>query len=116
MKNSAESLPKSDCTLLGQSWVSNGRDLRFVVGLPDGRKVAILFTWVAGLVCDLSYPDDAGGPPLTWDITYTVEEDRWVTMWDFGSRGSIRFSFEDAAYTEVPEELSSAGGDPPHGH
>ncbi len=101
MMNSVDDLPRSDSSLIGLAWVRDGRDLQLAVALGDGRQVTIIYTWVAGLACELSYPHDAGGPLLTWDVEYTASGGRHTALWDFASQGSLRFTFQDATYTDV---------------
>jgi hypothetical protein len=96
MELNLHDLAWSDCSLIGQTWVSDGRDLELAVRMGDGRRMVILFTWVAGLACELTYPENEGGAPLSWDVTYTQADSRWAALWDFGNRGSLRFTFQNA--------------------
>ena len=94
-----EELPNCDCSLLGLSWVSQGRDLRLELEFPDGRTKSIVHTWVADLRCDLAYSSKVGGPPISWDVSYGEEDGRQVAVWDLASVGEVRFTFEDACYS-----------------
>jgi hypothetical protein len=95
-----DELPRGDCTLFGLAWCHDGLDLEVAVLLPDARRVKITYTWVAELQCHLSYPNNHGGPPMTWDVTYTADGDRRAVLWDFSSAGKLQFTFQDATYTD----------------
>lgn len=95
-----EELPCCDCSLVGLSWMGQGRDLRLEIEFPDGRTKSLVHTWVAGMRCELAYSSKAGGPPLSWDVSYGEEGDRQVAIWDFAHLGELRFTFEDAYYAE----------------
>lgn len=80
-------------------WANEGRDLRLGLIVPgDGTKTdvaprrVILARWVRGLKLHLSFRDDEGRCPMTWDVEANeLESEKWFVRFDFAHVGEMTF-------------------------
>lgn len=90
--------PWSDVQLPGLHWAGTGRDLVLTLRTlssetdREHRERTLHCRWARNLRVDLSYPSNAGGYPLTWDVcAEKTSSGEWSISFDFTSKRTVSF-------------------------
>jgi hypothetical protein len=98
--------PWSDVLLRGVEWTNDGRDIAFAVRLPDSdtysvRDKTLHCRWASDLQLELSFAENEGGMPLTWDVTFERRDLGWKVELDFAGAGRISVCCSELELTEL---------------
>jgi hypothetical protein len=88
-----------DISLVGISWVENGRDVILQLILPSsGSEVDLVCRWAQRLHVALEFGDNSGGSPLSWDAAVKRRDDHaWEIAFDFAGDGSVSLVCQELA-------------------
>ncbi|RLB46345.1 MAG: hypothetical protein DRJ42_27865 [Deltaproteobacteria bacterium] len=89
--------PWSDVCLRGLSWTNEGRDLALAVRFPGSgpssrRDMTLHCRWASNLHVALTFKENQGGFPLTWDVIFDRADCGWKIELDFAGAGRIVLS------------------------
>ena len=87
-----------DCNLWGYAWMEGARDLWLDVEHASAGRGSFRFTWVAGFKIAIDYAANRSGPSLSWDVKFSIIDDRWATVWNFAGEGSLEFTYQDVQF------------------
>lgn len=80
-----------DVNLTEISWANDGRDLILKWNLHNSRKGVLKCTWAHSIVINLETNKNEGGVLLTFDAMFQQQSKGWEVVFDFASKGSIKF-------------------------
>lgn len=96
----------TDVRLRSLSWTNDGRDLTFEMILPEDvplseRNIALHCRWASNLNVALSFRENVGGFPLTWDITFNRVANSWRVEFAFAGVGLVSLCCSEIELEQV---------------
>ena len=94
----------SDVSLVGMTWVEEGRDvvLHLLVP-PSDQRLDLACRWARSLRVTLEFEEDTGGYALSWDGDVKRRDDgAWKVALDFAGAGKVSLVCQELAFLELP--------------
>ena len=86
----------NDAHLAAFRWESEGQDVALDLQLADGQTATLRCTWASAVDLQLSWPQNSGGMPLSWQCDCEQKGDKWALAIDFAANGHVRLECNEA--------------------